>query len=492
MLAPDTVLQNRYRIVRKLGEGGMGSVYLAIDGRFDNEVAIKETHFTNETLRKQFEREARLLNKLRHPAMTRVIDHFTENDGQFLVMDYVEGADLSDMLEKRGGAFPVEEVLKWADQLLDSLSYLHKQNPPIVHRDIKPENLKLPDSGQIILLDFGLAKGFAGQISRVTPSGSIFGYTPNYAPLEQVQGTGTDPRSDLYSLAATLYKLLTNLTPSDVLTRVGAVIGGRPDTLKPANEVNPGISTAVGEVLRKGLAIDAEQRYSSAVEMRQALEDARQFSLGETKRIKPQPTLPHDQPPIVKGETSQEAVSTLVAPPPVIPPLQFTDTFPQPGRKSRRWPFLLAGAGALVIIGIVIFNLPNRPNTTSPQYARTETQTAASTASPAATPRDVMDLGDSEWQGKSFGSDNSEKEVVLKFKEFGRLEVIVSGDTAKGGWTTNGNNVSIGVSLTDNTFQVDYNVEGTVKGDQMGGNIIYPDGIRRRFLLRRSPEPAAR
>ncbi len=233
-LAPDTILQSRYRIVRKLGEGGMGSVYLAIDGRFDNEVAIKETHFTDEALRKQFEREARLLNKLRHPAMTRVIDHFTEGDGQFLVMDYVEGDDLSDMLEKRGGAFASEEVLQWADQLLDALNYLHKQNPPVIHRDIKPQNLKLSHSGQIILLDFGLAKGFAGQISRVTTSGSIFGYTPNYAPLEQVHGTGTDPRSDLYSLAATMYKLLTNFTPSDVSTRASAVIGGRADTLRPA------------------------------------------------------------------------------------------------------------------------------------------------------------------------------------------------------------------------------------------------------------------
>src|SRR3954469_2034849 len=148
-LAPDTVLQNRYRIIRKLNAGGMGTVYLAIDQRFDNEVAVKETHFTDETLRKQFEREARLLNKLRHPAMTRVIDHFTENDGQFLVMDYVEGEDLWESIEKQGRAFPVIEVLQWADQLLDVLSYLHKQHPPIVHRDIKPQNLKLSSTGQI-------------------------------------------------------------------------------------------------------------------------------------------------------------------------------------------------------------------------------------------------------------------------------------------------------------------------------------------------------
>src|SRR5205085_7985500 len=148
--------------------------------------------------------------------------HFVEGEGQFLVMDYVEGEDFWEKLERKGGAFPVEEVLRWADQLLDALDYLHGCDPPIIHRDIKPQNLKLSARNQIILLDFGLAKGFAGQISRVTTSGSIFGYTPNYAPLEQIQGKGTGPYSDLYSLGATLYHLLTGVIPPDVLARLAA------------------------------------------------------------------------------------------------------------------------------------------------------------------------------------------------------------------------------------------------------------------------------
>src|SRR4029453_12726193 len=147
-----------------------------LDERLDTTVAIKECHFTDEPLRKQFEREARLLARLRHPAMTRVIDHFSEGDGQFLVMDLIAGEDLWEMLQRSGGVFPPHKVLEWADQLLDALDYLHKQEPPIIHRDIKPQNLKLSNTGQIILLDFGLAKGFAGQISRATTSGSIFGY----------------------------------------------------------------------------------------------------------------------------------------------------------------------------------------------------------------------------------------------------------------------------------------------------------------------------
>lgn len=274
MLPPDTVLQNRYRIVRQLGVGGMGTVYEAIDLRFDNQVALKETHFTNEALRKQFEREARLLNKLRHPALARVIDHFTEGDGQHLVMDFIEGDDLFEMLRARGSAFPVEEGLKWADQLLDALDYLHSHEPPIIHRDIKPQNLKLTGRNQIILLDFGLAKGFVGQISRVTTSGSIFGYTPNYAPLEQIHGTGTDARSDLYSLAATLYHLLTNTIPPDALSRAMAITSEQPDPLRPANEVNPQVSADVAEVMQRAMATNPAKRPDTAAEMREILQKA--------------------------------------------------------------------------------------------------------------------------------------------------------------------------------------------------------------------------
>ncbi len=273
MLARDTVLQNRYRIVRQLGQGGMGTVYEAVDERLDTIVALKESHFTDERLRKQFEREARLLARLRHPAMTRVIDHFTEGDGQFLVMDFVAGEDLWEMMQRRGGAFPLEDVLIWADQLLDALDYLHRQDPPVIHRDIKPQNLKLSDTGQIILLDFGLAKGFAGQISRVTTSGSIFGYTPNYAPLEQIQGTGTEPRSDLYSLSATLYHLLAGAMPPDVLTRLTATTEGQPDPLRSAHEVNGKVSADVAHLLHRGMAVARNQRFASAAEMRGQLRE---------------------------------------------------------------------------------------------------------------------------------------------------------------------------------------------------------------------------
>src|SRR6476659_10773034 len=260
MLSPETVLQGRYRIVRQLGQGGMGAVYEAIDQRLDTTVALKETLFTDEKLRKQFEREARLLARLHHQALPRVSDHFTESEGQFLVMQYIPGEDLYDMQTRRQSAFPQSDVLRWADQLCDALDYLHTQDPQIIHRDIKPQNLKLTARGQIVLLDFGLAKGSAGQLTAVTTSASIFGYTPNYAPLEQVQGKGTDARSDLYALGATLYHLVTNVKPPDALSRAGAMVNGQEDPLLPANEVCPEVGAALSHVLAKSMSQKSDDR----------------------------------------------------------------------------------------------------------------------------------------------------------------------------------------------------------------------------------------
>ncbi|MCM3902322.1 MAG: protein kinase [Pyrinomonadaceae bacterium] len=270
MLTPETVLQSRYRVVRQLGQGGMGAVYEAVDERLDSTIALKETFFADERLRKQFEREARLLARMHHPALPRVSDHFAEGEGQFLVMHFIDGDDLAEMSAKRGGPFPPEQVLTWADQLLDALDYLHTQDPQIIHRDIKPQNLKLTPRGQIILLDFGLAKGQAGEISRVTTAASIFGYTPNYAPLEQIQGLGTDARSDIYALAATLYHLMTGAKPPDALTRAAAIVNGQPDPLKPAHEVNSSVPAGISAVLQKAMAQNRDQRYTSAAEMRKA------------------------------------------------------------------------------------------------------------------------------------------------------------------------------------------------------------------------------
>jgi eukaryotic-like serine/threonine-protein kinase len=273
MIAPNTLLQNRYLVQKQIGQGGMGAVYIATDQRFGSTVALKETFFNDPGLRKAFEREARLLNHLRHPALPRVSDHFMEEEGQFLVMEYIPGDDLAEKLTERGGAFPLSEVLNWADQLLDALDYLHTQEPPVIHRDIKPQNLKLTSRNHIVLLDFGLAKGTPAQ-TKVTATGSVFGYSRHYAPLEQIQGSGTDPRSDLYSLAATLYHMMTGVTPAEALMRATAVLNGQPDPLRPANEVHAQVTPAVAEVISKAMAQNASQRPQTAAQMREMMREA--------------------------------------------------------------------------------------------------------------------------------------------------------------------------------------------------------------------------
>src|SRR5947209_12377094 len=284
MIAPGTVLQNRYAVERQIGEGGMGAVYVATDRRFGSTVALKETFFDDTNLRKAFEREARLLNHLRHTALPRVSDHFEEGEGQFLVMEYIPGEDLSEMLKRRATPFPVPQVLAWADQLLDALDYLHTQTPAVIHRDIKPQNLKLLPRNQIVLLDFGLAKGTPLQ-TRVTATGSVFGYSFNYAPIEQMQGTGTDPRSDLYSLGATLYHLLTGTTPPDALARATAVLNAEPDPLRPASEINPHVPAPLADVLARSLMQSAAKRFASAEEMRERLREAGRTVIEENETV---------------------------------------------------------------------------------------------------------------------------------------------------------------------------------------------------------------
>ena len=278
MIGAGRVLQQRYRIDRQIGQGGMGAVYIATDERFASTVAIKETLYMDDNYRKAIEREARLLNSLKHNALPRVSDHFEEDNSQFLVMEYVAGEDLSTILERDQTPFPVEKVLGWADQLLDALDFLHSQVIPVVHRDIKPQNLKLTPDGKIVLLDFGLAKGNPTDAGHQTAAKSIFGYSRNYASLEQIQGTGTDPRSDLYSLAATLYHLMTGVPPEDALTRAMAVLTRKPDPLKPANSIRPEIPAGVAGVLQSALALDAAERPATAGDMRQMLKDHTKYA----------------------------------------------------------------------------------------------------------------------------------------------------------------------------------------------------------------------
>lgn len=370
MLPNNTLVQGRYQIVEQIGRGGMGAVYKAVDIRLRATVALKQMLVEGEPLRKAFEREAQLLAGLRHPALPRVSDHFVDERGQFLVMEYIPGQDLGELLEQRKRPFPAADVLRWADQLLDTLDYLHTRRPPVIHRDIKPQNMKLTERGEIILLDFGLAKGSAAQ-TRVTSTGSIFGYTPHYAPLEQIHGTGTDQRSDLYALAAALYHLLTNIVPVDALTRAAAVLDDDPDPLPPAHYANPEVPPEVSAILYQAMAQSAKQRPLSAAAMRAALRQAGQdVAAGAGKPTEPKraanPRI-YETAPLPR--TVDEQVIRRPDPRPPAQPLLTAPDLPRPGTAPiatrdapeaepasqqparRRWLWAALVVPALLVVG---------------------------------------------------------------------------------------------------------------------------------------------
>jgi len=268
MLEANTILKGRYRIVRQIGLGDLGAVYEAVDENLGDSVALKELVVRSAVLQEMFRQDAPRLGRLRHAALPRVTHQFREQQGHYLVMDYVPGETLAQMMSQRDEPFPVEQVLRWADELLQVLVYLHGHEPPLIHCDIKPSNIKLDSQGKIILLNIALPKG--GPFERSEGETRV-----RYVPLEQIRGMGTNQRSDLYALAATLYYLLTAVYPPDALTdRAKKLIEDEADSLLPLHELNPQVSLPVSEVIMQGLALNPAQRPISAKNMRLALQQA--------------------------------------------------------------------------------------------------------------------------------------------------------------------------------------------------------------------------
>lgn len=269
MPKPGTILQDRYEIIRVLGAGAMGRVYLAHHlGLGEKRVAIKELeiHVDPETLElvtSEFQREAMILAHLDHPALIRASDFFEEEGQCYIVMDYVAGPTLYEVLEQSRGPLPVENVLEWADQLCDGLEYLHSRTPPILHRDLKPGNILLDDLGRVRLVDFGIAR-FQGPSMRTATVLAGAG-TAGFAPVEQYSG-GTDERSDIYALGATLYYLLTREIPPNSV----ALLAGDEQLQRP-RQFNPEISLGLQEVILKMLALKRDDRYPDVTSTREAL-----------------------------------------------------------------------------------------------------------------------------------------------------------------------------------------------------------------------------
>jgi len=263
-----TLLNQRYRIMRPLGKGGMGAVYEAVDLRLNNTVAVKHMTAEGAGANRAFEREARLLASLRYPALPVVIDHFTESAGQFLVMQYIEGEDLAHALSRSNKPFNERELVRCAVALAGALAYLHGGDPPIIHRDLKPHNIKRTPAGEYVLLDFGLATGSRDSDSTVAAGGrSIYGYTPQYSPPEQIDGLRTDQRSDIFAFGATLFHLATALPPPPARERRRVLESGTPDPLAERLVATAGLEPRLRAVIARALALDPRDRFQSASEI---------------------------------------------------------------------------------------------------------------------------------------------------------------------------------------------------------------------------------
>ena len=261
-LAPGEIINNRYRIVGLIAQGGFGIIYRAWDNNLNRPCAVKENLDTGIEAQQQFKQEALILANLSHPSLVRVIDHFTlSNQGQYLVMDYIEGDDLQTMLDKSTTPLPEEQTLIWLGQICDAIEYLHSQNPPIIHRDLKPSNIKITPQGGAILIDFGLAKIYTR--SSKTAAGAR-GVTPGYSPLEQYgQGT-TDARTDVYALGATFYTLLTKHEPPESPDRASG------SNLISPRALNPALTSKTERAIMRALEILPASRFQSVSSFKNA------------------------------------------------------------------------------------------------------------------------------------------------------------------------------------------------------------------------------
>lgn len=351
LLERGALLNNRYRIVEILGQGGMGSVYRAVDENLGVEVAVKDNLFTTDEYARQFRREAVILATLRHQNLPRVTDHFViEGQGQYLVMDYIEGEDLRQRMD-RLGTLSDEEVTIIGAAICDALTYLASCTPPIVHRDIKPGNVRITPDGHIFLVDFGLAKDLKAHQTTTTGARAM---TPGYSPPEQYGTARTDQRSDIYSLGATLYAALTGVIPEDALSRAVDHV-----ELTQIRKYNPRASRRLASVIEKALDIRQDGRYQTAEEFKSALLNAGPAANRDLEEyFVPPPPMPE------KGAGEDEIPGMLEGDYPGIQegiPISRPLTMPKRRRRRRnQWlPWVVAGFFAALALFSIAFYLVN-------------------------------------------------------------------------------------------------------------------------------------
>lgn len=367
-LAQGQVLNNRYRIVRMLGEGGFGAVYRAWDLNLKGPCAVKESFDLSEKAQSQFAREASILFNLRHTNLPKVFDAFIiEGQGHYLVMEYIEGEDLGEVLEKTAHPLPEEKVLPWMIHVCEALNYLHTQNPPIIHRDVKPANIRITPTGQVYLVDFGIAKVFDPAQKTATAARAV---TPFYSPPEQYGLGTTDAQSDIYALGATMYHLLTGQAPPPSVD----IVAGCVPTPAPANQLNPAVSTQVSATIERAMQISRSARFSSIAELKSSL-------TGTSGPVSPTG-------PVQVALRRESAPPPPAIPPPITP--QATVAAPSPSRRRQQIIFI-----ALLAIGLLILSAPLWTMIVNPlQATPTPTLTATLpgyTLNPSATPEPPTD-----------------------------------------------------------------------------------------------------
>ena len=371
-LSPGQVIHNRYKVISLVGQGGMGSVCEAMDLTLNVPCALKEmvpypgtSGTAMPQLREQFRQEARLLAELRHPNVPRVTDHFEEDNNAYLVMDFIYGKRLDEIVTEKK-ELPVSEVLGWARQLMEALAYCHEEG--VIHRDVKPQNVIITSQGKAVLVDFGLAKLVDPDDPRTRTVMQGLG-TPEYAPPEQYDRKKgyTDPRSDIYSLGATLYHAIVGEPPPAVPERVM-----HPKSLLPVRRRRDDVSKITDQVLMKAMALQPDQRFDNVAEMYEAL-----FGL---------------RPPTMRAEgASSRSDGGMLA-----PPAERTVLLPWSGLRGLLGNRRLGIAIGFATIASLVILIPLLSGVVSGESMPTVTPTAVvtmtstraptSTPSPSATP----------------------------------------------------------------------------------------------------------